>query len=102
MQTDDLILAEEICHYYKVELSFITSLQQFGLIEITSSNETYYVPQTQLQKLEQVVRLHNDLNINLEGIDAITHLLDRVKGMQSEITLLKNRLGLYEKPLVGQ
>lgn len=97
MQESDLIPATEICSYYKTEFSFISYLQQFGLIEITSVEETAYIPKTQLGKLEQLVRLHYDLDINLEGIDAIAHLLDRVKGLHSEITVLKNRLSLYER-----
>ena len=97
MQTNDLIPAQQICAYYDTELSFITYLHQFGLIELTSVEETAYIPQTQLGKLEQLVRLHYDLDINLEGIDAIAHLLERVKGLQAEITSLKNRLSLYEK-----
>jgi hypothetical protein len=97
MKSDDLIPAEEFCDHYKVEFSFINYLHQFGLIEITTVEETYYIPQVELRKLEQLVRLHYDLNINLEGIDAITHLLDRVNGLQLQITSLKNRLNLYEK-----
>jgi hypothetical protein len=97
MQTGDLIPAEEFCAQYKAELSFITYLRDFGLIEVTSVEESYYIPHAQLSKLEQLARLHYDLDINLEGIDAITHLLERVKGLQSEITNLKNKLGIYEK-----
>lgn len=97
MQTDDLIPAEEFCSHYQVELSFINYLHQFGLIEVTSVEETYYIPQAQLGKLEQLARLHYDLDINLEGIDAINHLLDRVQSLQLQITSLKNKLSLYEK-----
>jgi len=97
MQTDDLILAEDFCTHYRVELSFINYLEEYGLIEITSVEETSYISREQLRKLEQLVRLHYDLNINLEGIDAIAHLLERMKGLQFEIISLKNRLGLYEK-----
>ena len=96
MQTDELILAEEFCNYYKVEYAFIRDLERFGLIEITSTENADYIHQQQLRSLEQVIRLHFDLNINLEGIDAIAHLLERVKSMQSEIIALKNRLKLYE------
>lgn len=96
MQTDDLILADQFCNYYNVEYSFISDLKQFGLIEVRAVEASEYIPQDQLQKLEQLVRLHYDLDINLEGIDAIAHLLDRVKSMQSEIIALKNRLKLYE------
>ena len=97
MQNNELILAEEFCTYYKIQLSFINNLNHFGLIEITSVEEKPYIPQSQLQKLEQIIRLHHDLDINLEGIDAITHLLDRVKSLQAEIAGLKNRLSIYEK-----
>lgn len=97
MQNNELILAEEFCTHYKIQLSFINNLNQVGLIEITSVEEKPYIPQSQLQKLEQIIRLHHDLDINLEGIDAITHLLDRVKSLQTEIAGLKNRLSIYEK-----
>ena len=97
MQNNELILAEEFCTHYKIQLSFINNLNQFGLIEITSVEEKPYIPQSQLQKLEQIIRLYHDLDINLEGIDAITHLLDRVKSLQAEIAGLKNRLSIYEK-----
>ena len=49
-----------------------------------------------LSEIEKLVRLHYDLDINLEGIEAITYLLNRVKNMQAEIILLKNRLSIYE------
>jgi len=97
MQTDDLILAEDFCSHYNVGISFINSLREFGLIEITSIEEAYYIPHNELKKLEQLARLHYDLDINLEGIDAINHLLQKVTDLQAEITNLKNRLRLYEK-----
>ncbi len=96
MQNDDLILAEDCCTIYKVGYSFISSLQEYGLIKITSIEANDYIPHDQLRRLEQIIRLHYDLQINLEGIDAIVNLLDRVTKMQSEITMLKQRLRLYE------
>lgn len=96
MQPGELIRAEDFCFHYNISLSFINSLQEYGLIEVTIVEHNYFIPQAQLQKLEQLARLHFDLDINLEGIEAITHLLERVKSLQSEITGLKNRLSLYE------
>jgi hypothetical protein len=97
MQTDEMILAEELCGYYRVEYSFIQQLQQFGLIELTTTESARYIPQNQLQKLEQMIRLHYELDINLEGIDAISHLLERIGNLQTEIASLRNRLKLYEE-----
>jgi hypothetical protein len=36
------------------------------------------------------------MDINLEGIETITYLLERMQGMQQQIVQLKNRLRMYE------
>jgi len=96
MQTENLISINEFCINHNTEISFIQSLQQTGLIEFTSIEETLYVDMDQLQQLEKIVRLYYELDINLEGIETIIHLLERISSMQNEIVSLKNRLRLYE------
>src|SRR5258708_24978164 len=98
MQTQHLISAEEFCIHHQVEYSFINSLHQFGLIEIKTIEETRFIDTEKLSELEKFVRLHYDLDINLEGIEAITFLLQKVEGLQDEINALKNKLNLYEDP----
>ncbi len=93
---EHLISAQDFCTYYKVEHSFINSLVEYGLIEIIKKEQASFIDIDRLHDLEKFVRLHYDLDINLEGIEAITHLVQRVENMQSEITALKNRLWLYE------
>ena len=96
METPRLIPANEFCNYHNVEYSFINSLHEFGLIEITIIEENRFIDTESLTDLEKFVRLHYDLDINVEGIEAITNLLEKVKSMQHEINLLKNRLSMYE------
>ena len=96
MEQEHLISTEEFCSHYQVEYSFINSLDEYGLIEIKRINETAFIDTDKLTELEKLVRLHYDLEINLEGIEAITFLLNRVKEMQNEIVLLRHRLSLYE------
>ena len=96
MQNEDLIAASDFCSNYNVEYSFITSLHQFGLIQVTTIEDQGFIPLNELQKLEKLSRLHYDLDINLEGIEAITYLLDRLETLQSELAGLQNRLRLYE------
>lgn len=93
---DDLIAVHEFCVNHHIEISFITLLQQNGLIEIKTIESKYFVEKEQLPKLEKFVRFYYDLDINLEGIEAITYLLQRIENLQNEIIALKNRLGLYE------
>lgn len=91
-----LIPTTEFCDHYHIEYSFITSLEQSGLIQITKVEETPYIDINALDELEKYVRLHYDLDINLQGIEAIIHLLARMESMREEILELRNRLSLYE------
>ena len=93
---EHLISTDEFCTHYQVEYAFIDSLQQHGLIEITTIDEHSFIDHDHLKNVESLVRLHYDLDINLEGIEAITYLLTRVKNMQNEIIELKNKLRVYE------
>ncbi len=72
MQTENLIALEEFCASHNIEISFISSLQQTGLIEITRIMETGFIDSGQLKKLEKIVNFYYELDINLEGIETIT------------------------------
>ncbi len=95
MQTD-LIIVSEYCRICHIEPSFLYTLEKGGLIEIDIIEGESYLPASQLYDVERYTRLYYDLSINVEGIDAIHHLLERIKSMQKEIDLLKNQLRLYE------
>lgn len=92
MENDRLVTLETVCSHYKIETSFIQSLDEYGLIEITRIDEIECVDKDYLGYIESLINLHYDLDINMEGIDAISHLLKRVTEMQKEIVLLRNRL----------
>jgi len=96
MKNEDYISAHEFCGYHEVEYTFIRSLNEAGLLQITTVNQTTLIPQSELPRLERMIRLHQDLEINVEGIEAISHLLDRVAAMQNDIQQLRNRLSIYE------
>lgn len=96
MQTDNLIAVNEFCIYHNIEISFIISLQQYGLIEITTIKETEFIDAGQLQQLEKFMRFYFELDINLEGIETISHLLQRINALQAENTALRNSLRLYD------
>lgn len=97
MERSDMIVLDEFCANHHVEISFVRSLEEHGLIETIIVNETRCVSGNELSKLEQIMRLHQELNINTEGIDAISNLLKRIENMQNEITELRNRLNFYEE-----
>jgi hypothetical protein len=96
MQTEYLIAVDEVCTRHNIDISFISSLQQSGLIEITTIKGTGFIEAGQLQQLEKFICLYYELDINLEGIETITHLLQQINSLQDEIIALRNRLRLYE------
>ena len=97
METTDMIVLDEFCTSHQVKVSFVRSLEEHGLIETIIVNETLCILGNELPKLEQIIRLHHELNINSEGVDAIIHLLKRIENMQNEITALRNKLNFYEE-----
>ena len=92
-----MIHARDFCSSYNVELSFLYSLSDAGLLHIVTIEENTFINNEQLPKLEKWVRLRYDMDINIEGIEAIEHLLEQMKTMQEQMELLKSRLSLYEK-----
>ncbi|WP_055444498.1 chaperone modulator CbpM [Lacinutrix himadriensis] len=96
MEVTDLISITTFCTHYNVPVTFINDLQDYELIEIVVSDDDNYIKTTQLNELEKLMRLHFDLHINLEGLDAVYNLLERVENLQSEVISLQNTLRLYE------
>ena len=45
---------------------------------------------------KNISRMYYELNINVPGIDALKHLLEKIKQLQQEAEILKARLRIYE------
>ncbi|ANH81995.1 hypothetical protein A8C56_14360 [Niabella ginsenosidivorans] len=93
METANQISIEECCSYYSIEASFIRSLDEYGLIELKQEQDAYFISFEQLADLEKYMHMHYDMDINMEGLEAITHLLNRIHALQHEIKRLRNELG---------
>ncbi len=93
----ELIIVREYCQKLQINPDFIALLSDEGLIEIDMIDNEQYIHASQLKTLEQYIRWHYDLSINVAGIDAIRHLLNRMDKMQQEIIELKSRLRLYNE-----
>ena len=91
METD-LIIVSEYCQKCHIDPSFIVLLEDGGLIDVRIIGGEHYLLLSQLQELERYTRMYYGLSINIEGIDAIRHLLERMKDMQNEMDRLKQEL----------
>ena len=96
MENKNLLLVEQLCSHYHIEVSFISSLSEYGLIELTRVDETIYISTDQIRDIEKMIRLHFELDINMEGIDAIFHLLRKVDRLHNELKSIKDQLHFYD------
>ncbi|GHT42886.1 hypothetical protein FACS189437_10780 [Bacteroidia bacterium] len=92
----ELIIIREYIQQANIEPQFIALLEENGLIHIQEMDNERYLPADELTEVERYARLYYDLSINMEGIDAIHHLLDRIYALQDEMRTLRNQLRFLE------
>lgn len=90
------ITYRECLQIYQVEESFLDALQSSGLIEIVVEEEDRYIEYDYLQEIEQFVRWYYELEINIEGIEALYHMLHQVRELQSDVEKLSSELKFYK------
>lgn len=92
MSTKKFILLNNLCAHYNVEMSFFNSLNEFGLIEIILVEESQYIHHNKITDIEKMIRIHQELNVNIEGIDVVLNLLEKIEKLQNELIITKNKL----------
>ena len=96
MAEHDLILIETLCVHYNIERVFIDQLHEIGLIDVQHIEQESYIHTEKINDLEKILRIHHELNVNVEGIDVVFNLLQKQRALHEELTILKNRLRRFE------
>jgi hypothetical protein len=96
MNIENFIPLETLGTHYNVELSFFSNLNEIGLIEIQIVEQTQYIHQDSIYEIEKMIRMHQELDVNLEGIDVVFNLLQKIDSLKEELMAVRNRLQLYE------
>jgi hypothetical protein len=92
MSSENLISVNKLLDHYSIDLAFVEFLEEMQIISIVVMEEERFMDESEIPGLERMMRLHYDLGINYEGLDAISHLLKRMAEMEREIKALRNRL----------
>ena len=96
MKNENYIAITTICNSHHISNDFIYELEECNLINVVEIENIRCIPLAQMKELEKFVRMHHELDINLPGIEAIFHLMQRLQTMEQKITILQQRLQLYE------
>ncbi len=96
MTEEEFIEIQAFCIRSQAEPSFLEALCEAGLLVVENRADKKYFPASQVPELEKMIRFHYEMDINLEGIEVIQHLLQQMQQMQREKLLLQQRLSVYE------
>ncbi len=93
----NLILLNQLCDNHRVDIAFLYSLNELGLFEIKTIQQIEYVEEEKVVDLEKMIRMHLELNLNIEAIGTIFNLTQKIESLQMEINTLNNRIKCYEE-----
>lgn len=96
MNSEKLILLDSLCTHYNIEMTFFYNLSEMNRITIKTIDKSLYVEENTLYEIEKMIRMHQELNVNTEGIDIVLNLLEKIDSLQNQLVSVKNRLRLYE------
>lgn len=92
-----IIKITEYCNYCQADLDFVDSLEKVGLIETSVIKGERFIHEDQLPDLDRYANWHYEMDINIEGIDALRNAVEKMHQLQSEISYLKEKLRIYER-----
>ncbi len=96
MLTETLISVREFVAYHQLDLSFVVTLEERGMLDIITIESLPYLHPDQLGPLERLIRLHRELAVHVDDLDIVAHLLERLERAQEQVSELQNRLTFYE------
>jgi len=96
MSDEEIISLELFCSHYQVEQEFLETLESHGLISISYREDQRFILREEMAELEKYSRMYYELSINVPGIEALNHLLEKIKRLQQEEENLRARLRIYE------
>jgi chaperone modulatory protein CbpM len=93
----EIVALVHFCQLNDVDSAFIEALEDIGLIEIIEENRERYLKYDELSLIERCLRLHRDLNINVEALATISYLSELVQELKKENRFLRARLSEYSR-----
>jgi len=101
MNIENFIPLTELCTHYNVEMTFFSNLNEFGLIEIITIEESHFIELDKIKYIEKIIRMVNELDINIAGLEIVFNLLQKIETLQDELNSVRNKLLLYENDLLS-
>lgn len=79
----------EISESKRIDITFIKELHHNELISIIVINTEEFIDENDLSNLERYSNWYYDLELNMQGIEIVSDLLNKITLLKEEIRLLK-------------
>lgn len=98
LEADPELSLEELCETCQITTSFICELVEYGTLEPKGvSIDAWRFDTRHLQRIQRVLRLQHDLEINLAGAALAMDLMDQIDQLKAQVELLEKSLKLGER-----
>jgi DNA-binding transcriptional MerR regulator len=87
----ELMTVQELARLSRVHPEMVAQLVEWGLVEPEIYKPEMLFAETVIPGIWKILRLRQDLGINLAGIGVVLELLDRIEGMEREIDRLRKQ-----------
>jgi chaperone modulatory protein CbpM len=89
---EPILSLEELCASFNVSEDFIRDLVDFGIIEIQPSIKNIQFTAEDLTRIRKALRLHHDLEINLQGVAVVLELMEELDQLRAELEIFNKKL----------
>ncbi len=98
LEADPELSLDELCETCQITTNFICELVEYGTLEPKGvSIEVWRFDTRHLQRIQRVLRLQHDLEINLAGAALAMDLMDQIEQLKAQVELLEKSLKLGER-----
>ncbi len=86
------ISLKTLAAFHQVDEALLQELIEYEIVPLSKRNREWAISLDYLDDFERALRLHRELGVNLQGVDIICRMHNRIKEMQAEIEHLKSLL----------
>jgi DNA-binding transcriptional MerR regulator len=86
------LTVEGLSRFSRLSISTLRQLAQRGLIAPLSEEPSLF-PQENIRRVAKIERLRTQLQLNLDSLEVVLRLLDRMEEMEREIASLRRGFG---------
>jgi len=90
MDISNYISVNRLCNEYSLDVYFFEYLYNQGIIQLVVWENLEYIELEVLDKVEKLIRIHQDLEVPVNSLDVVINLLEKIETLQKEVNTIRN------------